>query len=200
MNEEFFATSVDFIRAKARKRSASTEPVSRPHVEKITLRTGAAGLVAAASLMFVAPVASSALEIHRDALRTSADVSLGKRERLHEGVRAKIFAVAQTQGDDIGPSPEAMAQAELWSASMIDALEAREVQWTPPHISSSAFGEVVFEWWEDDRKLTLYFDGIDVEYVRVAGPDVDRDMKDGAVRTIGHWVSFWQWLNRIPLT
>lgn len=48
--------------------------------------------------------------------------------------------------------------------------------------STSPWGDIVMEWWNEDRKLTFYFrhDG-EVEYVKVWGPDIYNDMEDGIV-------------------
>ena len=51
--------------------------------------------------------------------------------------------------------------------------------WRRPHISSTEDGEVVFEWWQGKRNLTLYFSDNGAEYIEVWGPDMDNEMLSG---------------------
>jgi hypothetical protein len=51
-----------------------------------------------------------------------------------------------------------------------------------PFITEGPYGETVLEWWRGDRKLTVYFDGGTVTYLKSWGPDVEREMEDGPVR------------------
>lgn len=66
--------------------------------------------------------------------------------------------------------------------------------WVNPHVSASESGEVVFEWWKRDRKLTVYVTPERVQYLRVSGPDIEEDMEDGEL--VGdQFVGLWLWLN-----
>ena len=68
--------------------------------------------------------------------------------------------------------------------------------WSSPHISSNETGEVVFEWWLDKRKITMYVGDNELSYVKVWGDDMDLDMEDGL---LGNWSNefknLWSWIN-----
>src|SRR5213078_2622374 len=55
-------------------------------------------------------------------------------------------------------------------ASTLDRVTAQGAPWFAPHVTSSAEGEVVFEWWNDPRKLTVYCTAEDANFVKVWGP------------------------------
>lgn len=65
--------------------------------------------------------------------------------------------------------------------------------WSSPHMSSTADGEIAFEWWKGERKLTLYLSDRGSEYIKVWGPDIETEMDDGP---LNHWsfVAAWLWL------
>lgn len=66
--------------------------------------------------------------------------------------------------------------------------------WQPPHISSSEDGEIVFEWWHVNRKLTIYVGPQELTYLKSWGPHVVHDMEDGALPEDGI-SSLWTWLS-----
>ncbi len=66
-------------------------------------------------------------------------------------------------------------------------------EWQKPHISSSEDGEVVFEWWNGSRKLTIYVGPRELTYIKSWGPNVQSDMEDGEVSENG-MPSLWGWL------
>lgn len=66
--------------------------------------------------------------------------------------------------------------------------------WQAPHISSSEDGEVVFEWWNGNRKLTIYAGPQELTYLKSWGPHVVHDMEDGALPEDGI-CSLWTWLS-----
>lgn len=66
--------------------------------------------------------------------------------------------------------------------------------WQAPHISSSEDGEIVFEWWNGNRKLTVYVGPRERTYIKSWGPHVMNDMDDGALPEDGI-SSLWTWLS-----
>jgi hypothetical protein len=63
-----------------------------------------------------------------------------------------------------------------------------------PHVTSSAEGEVVFEWWNDPRKLTVYCTAEDANYVKVWGPDMVTQMEDGDATSPAARQQLWKHL------
>lgn len=69
------------------------------------------------------------------------------------------------------------------------------IGWQNPFISASEDGEVVLEWWNRDKKLTIYVGADGSTFLRSWGPHVINDMEDGVLR--GNWdPEHWMWLFR----
>jgi hypothetical protein len=89
-------------------------------------------------------------------------------------------------------APMAVDLAAEWLPNILD-LCMKLGGWSRPHMSSTADGEVVLEWWKGTRKLTVYFSDTGAEYIKVWGPDMDSEMTSGE---LNHWsfISAWSWL------
>lgn len=75
--------------------------------------------------------------------------------------------------DALPPTSASVEHARCWLQAQWEQCRAEGLPWHPPHITASAEGQAVFEWWADDRTLTLYFDGEAAEYLkfgRQSGP------------------------------
>ncbi len=53
-----------------------------------------------------------------------------------------------------------------------------------PNVAADADGNVVFEWWEGQRKLTVYIHPESVEHVKVWEPVIFSEMEDGEAEGI----------------
>lgn len=91
----------------------------------------------------------------------------------------------------VRPDHKAIAQA----TTLLKSWEAIAHE---PHITGSADGDVVFEWWHGKRKLTVYVsDGV-ASYVKVWGPNMVSEMEDGEIgHNVSEFVSLWNWLTEI---
>jgi hypothetical protein len=96
--------------------------------------------------------------------------------------------------DALPPDPSAISFAETWLMGLYQQVTAQGSPWTSPHVTSSAEGEVVFEWWNDPRKLTVYCTAEDATYVKVWGPDIVTEMEDGDATSAGVREQLWRWL------
>ena len=67
-------------------------------------------------------------------------------------------------------------------------------KWMKPNVTASADGEVVFEWWNGTKKLTIYIGDQSAEYVKVWGTDIDTEMSDGNADLSSIRQSLWRWL------
>jgi hypothetical protein len=67
--------------------------------------------------------------------------------------------------------------------------------WSSPHITLSESGEVVFEWWHDSKKVTLYFGHATPEYIKVWGTDIDTEMESGTLSDGWNVTAIWLWLH-----
>lgn len=68
-----------------------------------------------------------------------------------------------------------------------------QTYWQRPHISANEDGEIVFEWWNADRKLTVYIGRDQLHYIKSWGPDVMNEMEDGALPE-DKMPLLWEWL------
>jgi hypothetical protein len=92
------------------------------------------------------------------------------------------------------PRPESVANALARLPALCNmAMVAGE--WEPPHVSASESGDVTFEWWEGERKLTLYFGDKLIEALRVWGTDIESEMDSITVSRIEQLATAWAWLN-----
>ena len=66
------------------------------------------------------------------------------------------------------PMLDAITRAIRWEMKLFKTAASDGVSLPTPHVSASAQGEVVLEWWRGERKITVYIapDG-DVEYIRI---------------------------------
>lgn len=64
-----------------------------------------------------------------------------------------------------------------------------------PLINSNDEGEIVLEWWHRARKLTVYVEAAQINFVRVWGADISTQMDDGIVQNPQHFLQIWRWLH-----
>jgi hypothetical protein len=78
----------------------------------------------------------------------------------------------------------------MWITQLYDEVRASSL-WLKPHVTADAYGDVVFEWWKDERKLTVYASPDTAEYVKAWGPDIDSQMNDGVVSSEADRRAIW---------
>ncbi len=68
--------------------------------------------------------------------------------------------------------------------------------WLAPNIARFGDEEIILEWWQGNKKLTLYFspDGT-AEYLASWGTDISADMDEGDARVPGTFRRLWTWLH-----
>ncbi len=112
----------------------------------------------------------------------------------------KIHALTgSATGDDSQNSepatPVAVAAATEWLQPLKEAALLTGALWKTPHISVSECGEVTFEWWRRDRKITVYFGEGAPEFIKVWGPNIVSQMESGELQSSDSFRSLWSWLN-----
>lgn len=65
-----------------------------------------------------------------------------------------------------------------------------------PHITRDENDTVVLEYWNGDRKLTLYLEDEATEYIKVWGPDIENDMEDGILWRDTTMEELFDWLTK----
>lgn len=91
-------------------------------------------------------------------------------------------------------SPLTILHAEKWLESLGSIVVTNQLQWIDPLIQITALNEVVFEWWCRDKKLTIYIEDANAEYLQVWGPDIDHEMIDGDANRLTEIDRLWNWL------
>jgi len=96
--------------------------------------------------------------------------------------------------DAAAPNPEAISHAILWVRQIALDASLASLRWSEPHVSADAEGDVVLEWWQGDKKLTIYVSADSVHFVKVWGPNIVDDMADGQVSSEIKRRALWRWL------
>jgi len=66
--------------------------------------------------------------------------------------------------------------------------------WNDPHVSASEDGDVSLEWWQGQKKLTVYVSANSTLLLRVWGLSITDHMHEGTAETINERQSAWSWL------
>lgn len=93
------------------------------------------------------------------------------------------------------PKPELASIEEAYSWILDLYRNIRAELWIRPRVSSDEYGDVTFEWWKDQKKLTVYVSSDAVEYVTVQKVDsTSLEMDDGSIETSKKSNALWHWL------
>jgi hypothetical protein len=92
------------------------------------------------------------------------------------------------------PNPDTIGHALSWIEDLYENTLTIDRGWIAPHVVADAHGNVVLEWWEGRKKLTIYVYPKTVEYVKVWGPDIFSEMEDGEVEGAEDHRALWRWL------
>lgn len=96
--------------------------------------------------------------------------------------------------DALAPDAEATARAEMWLRDLYHDVQDHGQVWLVPHVTASAGGEVVLEWWKGPKKLTVYLSADEASFVQVWGPDIVADMAEGDASSAASRQTLWAWL------
>jgi hypothetical protein len=86
----------------------------------------------------------------------------------------------------------AIVSAFLWVVDLFQAVGGRG--WIKPNVTGNPAGDVVFEWWYGERKLTVYVEESGIEYVQVWGATVDAKITVGDIESKKDSLELWLWL------
>jgi hypothetical protein len=92
------------------------------------------------------------------------------------------------------PSTHAILKARRWLVQMRTDAISTERPWRKPHVVPDQDGDIVFEWSNGMRTLSVYVSSDAVEYLKVWGADVRSEMEDAEVKTREDNQSLWLWL------
>jgi hypothetical protein len=80
-----------------------------------------------------------------------------------------------------------------WIIELRKIVGLRKYWWSEPFVNVSD-SELVFEWWHDGKKITVYFSEEGTEFIKVWGADIDNEMEEGVAETNDQIESLWKWL------
>ncbi len=95
--------------------------------------------------------------------------------------------------DACAPQLDAVEYACRWISFFHKEVISSGRKWLSPNVTASDEGEVVFEWWQSTKKLTVYVSNQNAEYLKVWGPDINTDMEDGKADSDTLRL-LWKWL------
>ena len=96
--------------------------------------------------------------------------------------------------DALPPDPAAISYARAWLRELFREVESRRAPWLQPLVTSSAEGEVVLEWWNEPKKLTIYFSAHEATAIQSWGADMENEMEDGDAASASRRRLLWDWL------
>jgi hypothetical protein len=64
-----------------------------------------------------------------------------------------------------------------------------------PLINNTLDNEVVLEWWNSKKKLTIYLSDTSTNYIKVWGADMSSEMEDGLISSDKDIVDIWKWFS-----
>jgi hypothetical protein len=94
----------------------------------------------------------------------------------------------------LAPDRRAIVYARAWIGELYRDASSTGHPWRAPHVTSSAEGEVVFEWWNGSKKVTVYISADEATAVRVWGADITAEMDEGDASTATSRRQLWTWL------
>lgn len=94
----------------------------------------------------------------------------------------------------LAPHPGTIIDAGKWIGLFYQEILMSGQDWLNPNVTASADGEVVFEWRQGTKRLTIFIGNQSVEYVQSWGADMNNEMADGSVSTASIRCSLWKWL------
>ena len=84
--------------------------------------------------------------------------------------------------------------SEKWISDFQRAVEGSDLKWVSPHAVSKD-NETSFEWWKEDRNLTVFIRGNTIEILKVRGPVRHIIMENCTVLNAEDSVTVWKWLH-----
>lgn len=136
------------------------------------------------------------LNVSMPAPKTTESSRLARDPRLTTAhLQIDQVAVLPKDWDGHGSSKPNEGAVERARQLLEDAFRdsSATVGWQNPYISASEDGEIVFEWWNGIRKLTIYVGAEQSTFLKSWGPNILDEMEDGVLAQT--WdPSLWVWL------
>jgi len=95
---------------------------------------------------------------------------------------------------ELGADNETYKYTLEWLELLRGLVTSDQMWWREPLVNLGIDSEIVFEWWHEKKKLTVYILGSTVEYIKVWGIDIDNEMEDGSATSPTELTDLWKWL------
>lgn len=92
------------------------------------------------------------------------------------------------------PAEDTIRLAISWLTALFEDAYDSYQPWVDPHMTASEDGEIVFEWWRDDRKLTVYFLAPEIESTMRWGTPPSLFREETSVQSSQDRRRVWAWL------
>lgn len=94
------------------------------------------------------------------------------------------------------PNPMAVDSARSIMTELFRGATLTRHGWSDPHVSANETGDVVLEWWQDNRKVTVYVTPAEMRYLLVWGDDMDTEMEEQTITAARQdFEGIWSWLH-----
>ncbi len=127
-------------------------------------------------------------------VESSVAVQRPQIEVLHAEI-ARYEHVDIMWDDELGERPSLTtirtAQTELIALARL--AERERTRWIAPHISATPFGDIAFEWWSDNKQLSIYVSEGEAEYIQTWKDGDSVRMVDGDATSEEKKREFWSW-------
>lgn len=96
--------------------------------------------------------------------------------------------------DVAAPKIEPIQKARKWILEMYEDVRRMRALWHQPHVTADADGDVMFEWWNNERGLAVYVSEDGATYIMDWGTNMETEMEDGEATTPEIRRQLWTWL------
>jgi len=94
----------------------------------------------------------------------------------------------------VPPDPDALRLAKTWVGSLYREIKTQEATWVLPHVTVQDGGDVVFEWWQGQKSLSVYISADEIWFLQSAGSNSEQTEGYADKQEVRR--SIWQWLTQ----
>jgi len=127
-------------------------------------------------------------------MREQAERLAGLRETMNQLRALRRRGPGWNTYDALAPDRAAIKHSESWIRQFYREVVGAGAEWIHPHVTSSADGEVVFEWWRGPKMLITYVSPDETYYSKSSDDTPSSDMDQGDASGATTRRQLWSWL------